>query len=106
MTEQNEKVLKETIEIEKNDSRLRILYLYQMLLTQSDEDHPLSTKQITDRMMEQHNIFMHRTTVSIDIELLRAAGFDIVDVRRRTWEYHLVDRHFFLPELKLLIDEV
>ncbi|MDI9243198.1 WYL domain-containing protein [Fusibacillus kribbianus] len=89
-----------------NDTRLRILYLYQMLLTQSDEEHPLSTKQITDRMMEQHNIHMHRTTVPKDIELLRAAGFDIIGVRRRAWEYHLADRQFSLPELKLLIDAV
>ena len=36
---------------EDNDTRLRILYLYQMLLTQTDEDHTLSTKQITDRMI-------------------------------------------------------
>lgn len=77
---------------EDNDTRLRILYLYQMLLTQSDEEHPLSTKQITDRMMEQHNILVHRTTVPKDIELLRAAGFDIIGVRRRAWEYHLADR--------------
>ena len=89
-----------------NDIRLRILYLYQMLLTQSDEEHPLSTKQITDRMMEQHNIHMHRTAVPKDIELLRAAGFDIIGVRRRAWEYHLADRQFSLPELKLLIDAV
>ena len=91
---------------EDNDTRLRILYLYQMLLTQSDEDHPLSTKQIMDRMMEQHHIYMHRTTVPKDIELLKAAGFDIVGVRRRAWEYHLADRQFSLPELKLLIDAV
>ena len=52
-----------------NDTRLRILYLYQMLLTQSDEEHPLSTKQITDRMMEQHHILVHRTTVPKDIDL-------------------------------------
>ena len=62
---------------EDNDTRLRILYLYQMFLTQTDEDHTLSTKQITDRMMEQHNILVHRTTVPKDIDLLRAAGFEI-----------------------------
>lgn len=39
---------------EDNDTRLRILYLYQLLLTQSDEEHPLSTKQITDKMKELH----------------------------------------------------
>lgn len=93
-------------QMEENDTRLRILYLYQMLLTQTDEDHPLSTKQIIDLMMEKHNILVHRTTVPKDIELLRAAGFDIIGVRKRAWEYHLADRKFSLPEIKLLIDAV
>lgn len=96
------------VEITANetDTRLRIFYLYQMLLTQSDEEHPLSTKQITDRMMEQHHILVHRTTVPKDIDLLRAAGVDIVGERKRAWEYHLADRKFSLPELKILIDAV
>ena len=91
---------------EDNDTRLRILYLYQMLLAQTDEDHTLSTKQITDRMMEQHNILVHRTTVPKDIDLLRAAGFEIIGERKRAWEYYLADRKFSVPELKLLIDAV
>lgn len=91
---------------EDNDTRLRILYLYQMLLTQTDEEHTLSTKQITDRMMEQHNILVHRTTVPKDIDLLRAAGFEIIGERKRAWEYYLADRKFSVPELKLLIDAV
>lgn len=94
------------IAADENDTRLRIFYLYQMLLTQSDEEHPLSTKQITDRMMEQHHILVHRTTVPKDIDLLRAAGVDIVGERKRAWEYHLADRKFSLPELKILIDAV
>lgn len=56
--------------------------------------------------MEQHHIHMHRTTVPKDIDLLRTAGFDIVGVRRRAWKYHLADRKFSLPELKILIDAV
>lgn len=52
---------------EKSDTRLRILYLYQLLLKQSDETHPLSTKQIIDKMEEMHGIHMHRTTVPSDI---------------------------------------
>ena len=91
---------------EDNDTRLRILYLYQMLLTQTDEDHTLSTKQITDRMMEKHHILVHRTTVPKDIDLLRAAGFEIIGERKRAWEYYLADRKFSVPELKLLIDAV
>lgn len=102
---------KDTESIEKkivreSDAKLRILYLYQMLLTQSDEEYPLSTTKIIEQMKGQHNILVHRTTVPKDIELLRAAGFDIIGVRRRAWEYYLADRQFSVPELKLLIDAV
>ncbi|MDO4650162.1 MAG: WYL domain-containing protein [Eubacteriales bacterium] len=92
--------------VDKRDPRLRLLYLYQILLSQTDEKHPLSTRQIMDKMQEQHQIHMHRTTVPSDIALLQAAGFDIVGVRRRAWEYYLADRTFSIPELKILIDAV
>lgn len=92
--------------VEQNDTRLRILYLYQLLLSQSDEEHPLTTKQITEKMEALHSIHMHRTTVSSDIALLKAAGFEIIGERKRAWEYYLADRSFSIPELKLLIDAV
>lgn len=91
---------------EQSDTRLRILYLYQLLLSQSDEEHPLSTKQITEKMETLHSIHMHRTTVSSDIALLKAAGFEIIGERKRAWEYYLADRAFSIPEIKLLIDAV
>lgn len=94
------------ITAEDNDTRLRVLYLYQLLLTQSDEEHPLSTKQITEKMEELHNIHVHRTTIPKDIALLKAAGFEIIGERKRAWEYYLADRAFSIPELKLLIDAV
>lgn len=90
----------------ESDTRLRILYLYQLLLSQSDEDHPLTTNQITAKMEELHAIHMHRTTVSSDIALLKAAGFEIMAERKQSWNYYLADRTFSLPELKLLIDAV
>lgn len=92
--------------VEQSDTRLRILYLYQLLLSQSDEDHPLTTKQITDKMQELHGIHMHRTTVPSDMELLKAAGFEIMAERKQAWNYYLADRTFSLPEIKLLIDAV
>lgn len=90
----------------ENDIRLRILYLYQMLLTSSDEDHPLTTTQIMDAMEKEHGIHMHRTTVPSDIALLKAAGFEIMSERKQAWNYYLSDRTFSLPELKILIDAV
>ena len=108
MQEPNSKtvITADLVTADDNDTRLRILYLYQLLLTQSDEDHPLSTKQITDKMEELHNIHVHRTTVPKDIALLKAAGFEIIAERKRAWEYYLAERTFSVPELKLLIDAV
>lgn len=92
--------------VEENDTRLRILYLYHLLLSQTDENHPLTTKQIMDKMEELHGIHMHRTTVPSDIALLKAAGFEIMAERKQAWNYYLSDRTFSLPEIKLLIDAV
>lgn len=89
-----------------DDGRLRILYLYQMLLRDSDENHMLSTPEIMRRMETEHGITMHRTTLPKDIELLREAGVEVQSERRRALHYYLADRPFSLPELRLLIDAV
>lgn len=91
---------------DKDDSRLRILYLYQMLQKHTDEAHALSTRQIMEMMEAEHEISMHRTTLAKDIEVLRAAGVEVMSERKRTIYYYLSDRPLSLPELRLLIDAV
>ena len=49
---------------------------------------------------------MHRTTVPGDIEMLKAAGFDVHARRSRQNKYYLENSNFELPELKILIDAV
>lgn len=100
------KTLIEIVSANEKDTRLRILYVYQILLKQSDEDHPLTTKQIVEKMQREHGIYMHRTTVPSDIALLKAAGFDIKSERKQACNYYLSDRTFSLPELRILIDAV
>ena len=90
----------------ETDNRLRILYLYQMLLRHTDETHTLSTPQIQQMMQEQHGIKIHRTTVPRDIEVLRAAGIEVLSIRTKVMNYYLVDRTFSVQELRLLIDAV
>ena len=92
--------------LEDAKNHLRILYLYQLLLTESDQDHMLSTTQIRNKMQEYHGVYMHRTTVPSDISMLRAAGIEIMSVRTKWWNYYMEDRTFSVPELKLLIDAV
>ena len=91
---------------EPDDQRLRLLYLYQILLRHSDPEHPLSTNQIRAIMEEVHGIYMHRTTVPIDVSLLQAAGVPIQARRSRVMLYHMEETRFELAELKILIDAV
>ena len=93
-------------QILKKDARLRILHLLQLLQNESDVDHPLPTKRITERMEELHGLHVHRTTVPSDLSALAVAGYDIQSVRGRVWHFHYEDRTFSLAELKLLIDAV
>ena len=89
-----------------NDTRLRILYMYQLLLKYTDEDHPLTTNEIRALMEKEHGITMHRTTVSSDVELLTYAGYPIQVKRSRANKYFLEEGKFQLAELKVLIDAV
>ena len=89
-----------------DDGRLRILYLYQMLMHDSDENHMLSTPEILRRMEEEHGILMHRTTLPKDVDLLRKIGVDVRSERRRALHYYIPEGPFSVPELRLMIDAV
>ena len=91
---------------EPDDQRLRVLYLYQILLRHTDPEHPLSTNQIRAIMEKEYGIYMHRTTVPIDVSLLQAAGVPIQARRSRVMLYHMEETRFELAELKILIDAV
>ncbi len=89
-----------------NDSQLKILYLYQILLRYSDAEHPLSTNELIQMMETYHQIRIHRTTVAKYIEELNAGGVEIIEIRSRNNQYYLNERTFELAELKLLVDAV
>ena len=92
--------------VRPDDQRLRILYLYQMLLRHTDPEHPMSAQEIRGRMAKEHGITMHRTTLPSDVALLQAAGVPIQARRTSVMLYHMEESYFELAELKILIDAV
>ena len=88
------------------DNQLRVLYLYQLLLRHTDAEHPISTKELIDMMENCYQIKLHRTTIPKYIDILNAAGLEVIEIRSREKRYYLNDRLFELPEVKLLIDAV
>lgn len=87
------------------NQKLKILYIAQMLLEKSDEEHPLFTKDLIAGLAE-YGIAAERKSVYKDIEALMEFGMDIVKAEGRIGGYYIASRQFELPELKLLVDAV
>lgn len=85
--------------------KLKILYLAQLLLERSDENHPITTKEMI-RYLESQGIRAERKSIYDDINALQTFGMDIVAIREKPGGYYLASRQFELPELKLLVDAV
>lgn len=89
-----------------SNQKLKILYIYDMLKRQSNEEHPVSTQALID-MLKLYGIKAERKSIYDDIEQLLAFGADVIQVRsKKNSGYYLGSREFELPELKLLVDAV
>ncbi|MBE5781611.1 MAG: WYL domain-containing protein [Clostridiales bacterium] len=87
------------------NQKLKILYLMQMLLERSDEEHPLTMEEIIAGL-NANGISAERKSIYDDMEALRLYGLDVCYTRGKTTGYYIGSRTFELPELKLLIDSV
>lgn len=86
--------------------KLKLLYIIKILSENTDEDHPISMKQLLEEL-ETAGIQAERKTVYTDIEDLKHFGYDILRNTSKTeGGYYLASREFELPELKLLVDAV
>ena len=89
-----------------DNQKLKILYIYDYLLRNSHEKHPIRAAELIGMLEHQHNILCERKTVYSDIAALQDYGVDIVSVPGKSGGYYIASRNFELPELKLLIDAV
>ena len=88
------------------ESRVRLLRMLQLLQTDSDANHPLSTPDCIRLLKERFGLEAYRITVQRDVEALVAAGYDVQTIRSKQNLYYLASRTFEQAELKLLIDAV
>ena len=86
--------------------KLKIIYIMEYLLKNSDEEHAVTTNQII-AYLKSHDITAERKTIYSDIDALRDFGLDIIQVSEgNNHGYYVASRDFELPELKLLVDSV
>ena len=89
-----------------NNQKLKLLYLVKIFTEDTDDQHALTLPQIVDKL-HAYGVNAERKTLYQDFELLRDFGVDIIGVHmQRSYYYHIGNRDFELPELKLLVDSV
>lgn len=90
----------------ENFSKIKLLKIWEILQQESDEEHPISTNQMIERLAED-GIFCDRRTLYKDIAALNSFGYEVICRRgQHSNSYYVEDRSFDMPELRILIDAV
>ncbi len=89
-----------------NCQKIKLLKLYELLRQETDEQNPMTTMTIIDRL-GQMGISCERRTLAKDMATLNEQGYEVMF----RWVgkekgYYVEDRSFSVPELKILIDAV
>ena len=87
------------------NQKLKLLYLMEILLQQTDERHPMTVPEMIAQLA-QRGVSAERKSIYGDLEALRIFGLDIVQTKSKTTGYYVGTRAFETPELKLLVDSV
>ena len=88
-----------------SNQKRKLVFLREILLEYTDEKHPLSMKEIINRLALK-GIPAERKSLYDDIETLKVLGTDIRTIRNKTVGYYVANRDFEISELKLLVDAV
>lgn len=89
----------------REGQKLKLLYLQEILRRETDEEHPLSLKQI-QTLLEQKGVLAERKSLYDDIEQLKQVGEDIITTRDTTTRYFIATRPLDMTQLRLLVDAV
>ena len=87
------------------NQKLKLLYLLEILRRETDEEHPLTLRQLQD-LLEQKGVTAERKSLYDDLEQLRLMGEDVVTVRDTSVRYYIGDRALDMTQLRLLVDAV
>lgn len=85
--------------------KLKLPILARLLLSESDEDHPLQIGDLVEAL-EPYGIKAERKSLYDDMAALRELGMDVQYGKGKRLGWYVGKRFFALTELKLLVDAV
>lgn len=89
----------------KENQKLKLLVLKDILETQTDEQHALSLAELID-LLQAQGISAERKSLYDDLRVLSEYGLDIIRTKGQKTTYYLGSRAFQQTEVKLLVDAV
>lgn len=96
----------EEIGVAENMQKIKLLKLYELLRNETDESHPISRRDLCNRLNEL-GISSNVRTLSKDIEVLQENGFEVMSYLKDKERFYYIPEHeLSIPEIKILIDAV
>lgn len=89
----------------EKDKRIRLLKIWEILRQETDENNPMGTETLRNKIAE-YGIHCDRRTIYDDIRVLNDFGYEIIKKRSTSNEYYVMDRTFDIPEVQILMDAV
>ncbi|HPE96314.1 MAG TPA: WYL domain-containing protein, partial [Bacillota bacterium] len=90
--------------MKRENTKLKLLYLREILLKYSDQDHPLTAGDL-EKKLESYGCQAERKSIYNDINALIESGMDIIKSQSPPG-FFVGSREFELAELKILVDAV
>lgn len=89
-----------------SNQKLKLYHLAQIMLENTDDDHYITMTEIMSAL-EAYEVTADRRTIYADLKDLEALGIEVEgEPVGGGYRYHVVERPFELPELKLLVDAI
>lgn len=89
----------------ETNQKIKLLVLYDILKTHTDETHALSTEELVE-ILNNRGISVERRALIRDIQTLNDWGFEVQSYKRKSYYYFVTDRIFDVAELRILMDAV
>ena len=86
-------------------TKLKLLYLLDILEKESDEDHPIPMPEL-EKKLEGRGVSAERKSIVRDLKTLEDFGYEISHYDYNRKGYYLMHRNFDTSELRFLIDAV
>jgi predicted DNA-binding transcriptional regulator YafY len=86
-------------------TKLKLLYLLDILEKESDEEHPIPMPEL-EKKLEARGVSAERKSIVRDLKTLEDFGYEISPYESNRKGYYLMHRSFDTSELRFLIDAV